>query len=77
MAEQDRGRVNGPGPFFYGWHALMRTIRARLMFSSDARSVSTLSDPRFVRASPSDIVRNSADNSGSSQNRDNSRYDVS
>ena len=52
-----------PASFFYGWHALMMAARARLMFSSEARAFLRSGDPRLVRTSPSDTVRNSADNS--------------
>jgi hypothetical protein len=41
----------------------MRAIRARVIFSSDARAFRRSGDPRFVRTRPCDTVQNSADNS--------------
>lgn len=41
----------------------MRTTRARLMFSSEARAFLRSGDPRFVRTRPLDTVQNNADSS--------------
>jgi len=41
----------------------MRTARARLMFSREARVSLRSGDPRFVRTRPLDTVQNNADNS--------------
>src|SRR5260370_27223265 len=41
----------------------MRAVRARLMFSSDARAFLRSGVPLFVRTRPFDTVQNNADNS--------------
>jgi hypothetical protein len=41
----------------------MRTARARMMFSSEARAFRRSGDPFAVRTSPCDTVQNNADNS--------------